>query len=48
MKDFTPTASALNELLVKNRVKDVKITKLKQVELAKPGAAFELAISGLT
>jgi hypothetical protein len=42
-----PTADELNELLRKQRMAKVRVTRLEEVELPKAVGAFELTISGL-
>ena len=42
-----PKLEDLNEALVKGRLKQVQVTTLVEVELAKPEAIYELQISGL-
>lgn len=42
-----PKLEALNEALVKGRLKQVQVTSLTEVELEKPEVIYELQISGL-
>jgi hypothetical protein len=42
-----PTADELTELLRKERMAKVRVTRVQEVELPKAEAAFQLTISGL-
>ncbi len=42
-----PTADELTELLRKERMAKVRVTRVQEVELPKAEAAFSLTISGL-
>ena len=42
-----PEVEALNALLVKKNMKTVKVASIKEVELPKAEACYELQISGL-
>jgi hypothetical protein len=42
-----PDAAALTELLKKERLPKIRITKVAEVEMAKEDAVFQITISGL-
>jgi hypothetical protein len=42
-----PDVETLNALLIKKNVKDVKVSSMKEVEIPKAEACYELQISGL-
>lgn len=46
-KGFTPDPAALNEVLVKNRMKTVKIKSVSEIELPKTAARYEVTVAGL-
>jgi len=46
-KGFTPVADELVAALKKDRVTTVKITNLKEVELPKTSAIYELTVAGV-
>lgn len=46
-KGFTPVADDLTAALKKDRIATVKITSLKEVELPKTSAIYELTVAGV-
>jgi hypothetical protein len=47
-KDYVPEAKALNELLAKNRMRAVTVTKVAETDVPVAAEVWELSIAGLT